>query len=133
MTLEEHLRGLGAPEKFCLFAVGKKAREAWDSCARPDWLIWWASSTNVNDTKSIKLATHDCLIVSRPRLEPVPEWAKVIADTWECDPRTPGRMKAWEEWAAWSATLSDRSTEKRLCDAMRTFRLCIPWEERETS
>jgi hypothetical protein len=130
MTCEEHLKRLGAPEEFRLFAMSKKALEVWGSCTRPDWLLWWAASTNVNGTKSIKLATHDCLIVSQPRLELVPEWAKVIADTWECDPRTPKRIKAWEEWAAWSTALSDDNTEKRLCNEMRKFRLRIPWEER---
>jgi hypothetical protein len=130
ITVEEHLRGLGAPEEFCVFAKDKTAREVWDSCTRPDWLLWWAAGTGANEVTLIKLATHDCAsIISRPHLEPRPAWARTIGDTWGCDPRMPERMQAWAEWAAWSAALADRSTEKRLCDSMRSYRLHIPWEE----
>jgi hypothetical protein len=133
MNVKEHLQGLGASEEFLSFAEGKTAVEVWDQCTRPDWLLWWAASTSVNGTMSVKLATHDCAsIISRPNLTPAPSWAAIISDTWECDPRDTERMRAWSEWAAWSATLSDRSTEKNQCDSMRKFRLSIPWEEGET-
>ena len=41
MTLQEHLRSLGACHSARNWAGERTATEAWAEATRPDWLIWW--------------------------------------------------------------------------------------------
>jgi hypothetical protein len=140
ITLKEHLASLEVPSAFLAWADGKTAQQAWEQCTRPDWLLFWAASTPANDTKSIKLATHDIAsVIGHPAIHPLPEWARTIGATWENDPRDQRRVKAWAAWAQWCETGFSGSVApspehakaymELVCHRMRQFRLRIPWVE----
>lgn len=41
MTLQEHLREIGACDDARAWAGELTAKEAWEQCTRPDWMLWW--------------------------------------------------------------------------------------------
>lgn len=135
MTLSEHLSSINAPQAFQEWASGKTAQEAWDTCHRPDWMLYWAASTKANAAQSIMISSHDVMsCVGYPNLERnpqwngiVPEWAMIVRDTWGADPRTPRRVKAFDEWHEW--ILSRDWHGLRFCESIRDYRLVIPWTE----
>lgn len=61
MTLQEHLRSLGACDGALVWSVHMDASEAWRKCRRPDWLIWWAARTNANDPVVILRVLAACV------------------------------------------------------------------------
>jgi hypothetical protein len=51
--LHTHLFDLNACQEFCKWVDGKTAREAWETCDQPDWLLWWVGHTEVNTLSDI--------------------------------------------------------------------------------
>ena len=41
VTLQEHLKSIDACAPARKWAGDRTARQAWDECEYPDWLIWW--------------------------------------------------------------------------------------------
>ena len=68
--LRSHLIDLDACEEAREWATNKSATQAWEQCERPDWLLWWAARTDVNNQQSIVLAACDC---ARTALQFVPK------------------------------------------------------------
>lgn len=55
MTLADHLREIGACGVSRDWAIGRTAREAWQQCHRPDWLIWWQLTDRPDTVQALVL------------------------------------------------------------------------------
>lgn len=110
MTLQEHLKSIGACEEARVWAEGKTAKEAWEQCERVDWLFWWAGRTEKNKKTDTVLAA--CKI-ARTVLKFVPEGelrplqAIEAAERYATDPsegnRIAARVAAYATDAAYAA------------------------------
>jgi len=94
--LTQHLEDLGACAPAIEFAAGKTAKETWDNCVRPDWLLWWAARTNTNDARAIVR----CAVIAARKVLPLvvagedrPRLAIEAAEKW-VDTPTPDNAKA---------------------------------------
>jgi hypothetical protein len=65
-TLQAHLKRLGACEDAREWAKDKTPLQAWKQCARPDWLMWWAARTPVNEKSAIVVAACGCARITLP-------------------------------------------------------------------
>ena len=111
---QEYLRGIGACLEAREWAGEKTAREAWEACDRPDWLLWWAEKEGVPKVHFVQCAIAFARSVVHlvPQGETRPLRAIEAAEKWVLDPseenRTAARAAAWEAWAearaaAWAA------------------------------
>lgn len=54
--LQRHLARLEACAPAREWAGRKSAKDAWQKCTNPYWLLWWAGETKVNDFEIVSSA-----------------------------------------------------------------------------
>lgn len=89
MTLQDHLKNIGACEEARQWAGTRSALEAWEQCERADWLLWWAAKTPANDHQGIVRAACACArraLVYTPSGEERPRLAIEAAEAWTENP-----------------------------------------------
>lgn len=59
-ALDRHLWRLGACADSRAWIGERTPEQAWEECARPDWLLWWAVRTKVNSDRAVVLAICAC-------------------------------------------------------------------------
>ena len=140
--LQKHLASLGACPEAREWVGEKTAKEAWEQCERPDWLLWWAIyHTQRNSSDKILMAACDC--------------ARLLLDFMPDDDHLRSVLKMAEKWiededfrkgrenhsavSMWLVNIPalklKRQTwtgemRRKYCDAIRA-RLVCPWEEGE--
>lgn len=60
MNAEEILKKIGACNEAIQFSKGKSIQEAWETCPRGDWMIWFYCKKFPKDLKNIILAKAYC-------------------------------------------------------------------------
>lgn len=105
--LQAHLDSIDACSDAREWAADKTVQEAWESCDRPDWLLWWAGHTDTN--KAVDFVRLACLF-ARSALTHVPEGelrpllAIQSAENWCGNPTL--------EAAAWAAAEAARAAAR---------------------
>jgi hypothetical protein len=110
LTVREHLKQLGACPEAMVWLGDRTARQAWDECERPDWLLWWAGRTPVNDKVPIVRAACDIartVLHLAPAGDDRPRLAIEAAERWCAEPSAAASDAASD--AAWAAARAARA------------------------
>jgi hypothetical protein len=84
-----HLVELRACKEAREWADGKTAQEAWDTCDRADWLLWWVARAKPDAKRDIvRVACKIARLVLKyvPQGEERPRLAIEAAERWADDP-----------------------------------------------
>lgn len=61
MNAEELLKSLNACDEACIFAKGKTIKEAWETCYRGDWMLWFFAKVFPEKLKELVMAKAVCV------------------------------------------------------------------------
>ena len=114
--LQAHLASLDACPEARAWAGTKTTREAWETCERADWLLWWAARTNVNTPLDIvrcvvKIARTVAYLNTDPRVMAAIEAAEAWADNPNSETAAAAAEAAEAAWAAWAAAWAAEAAE----------------------
>jgi hypothetical protein len=156
MTFRQHLEAIGACAEAREWAGNRTARQAWEDCTNPAWLMWWierdspaatatarqaygeaiARSQMACDEAQAKAwkAFGEAIAPSRMALEAALATARkahaALAPAWKAfdEATAPARMALAGAMApAWKALVEAQATVG--CEAIRAA-VAIPWEEK---
>ncbi len=105
MNLQEHLESLGACKEAREWAGDKSATEVWQTCTRPDWMLWWAMRTAQNNKTAFVLLAI-LIADSVADLCNIPEAKKAVdaARSWVANPTEENSAAAYAAaYAAYAA------------------------------
>ena len=132
--LQAHLASLDACPEARAWAGTKTTREAWETCERADWLLWWAARTNVNTPLDIvrcvvKIARTVAYLNTDPRVMAAIEAAEAWADNPNSETAAAAAEAAEAAWAAEAAAAAGAAGPSiNYYDLVRAL-LKQPWNE----
>lgn len=101
MTFQEHLAQIGACRHARRWSAFRTAREAWDDCTHPEWLLWWIYADGALPFNAIiRMACEIARSAMHLAEFPMALLAIDAAETWANDPTEENRVKAATAWRA---------------------------------
>ena len=113
MTFKEYLESMNACQEAIDWAGGKTLDEAWQTCDRPDWMLWLYGRNNPDKTTCVKIAVFAARLV-------LPIWQEKYPD----DKCTQQAIEAAEKWT------ENPSEENRQAAAMAAGAARVAWAAR---
>jgi hypothetical protein len=96
MTFRNHLRLIGACTEARSWAGNKTAKEAWDTCERADWLLWWTARDGASRQDIVKVSCKIARSVVKLAKTPLALEAIKAAEKWVKSPTTENQAAARE-------------------------------------
>ena len=122
--LQAHLAAMGACPYAREWAATKPAQEAWETCDRADWLLWWAGNTAVNSKQDlVRCAVKIARTVAHLNADPRVMAAIEAAEAWAANPNADTALAALAARAAAEAAARAEAAEKALAAAARAAAL----------
>jgi len=119
VSFQSHLRAIDACYEAREWAKDKTAREAWDTCDRSDWLLWWVAKDKKNAKREIVKVACEIARLALPFVkagEDRPRLAIEAAEAWADDPTEENlervrRARAYTYAAAYAAYAADAAAD----------------------